>query len=79
MTLDTEQLIETTAPAETVAKPPPDVQTERGHSLFQTMDELRASHGNAEGAKERVMHAAAALIGGSLLFAALYAVILFLE
>lgn len=79
MTLDTEQRIETTAPAETAAKPPPDVQTERGHSLFQTMDELRARHGNAEGTKERVMHAAAALIGGSLLFAALYAAILFLE
>ena len=41
MTLDTDQRIETTAPAETIAKPQPDVQAERGHSLFQTMDELR--------------------------------------
>ena len=44
MTLDTDQRIETTAPAETIAKPQPDVQAERGHSLFQTMDELPASH-----------------------------------
>ncbi len=79
MTLDTEQRIETTAPAETVAKPPPRTTEERRYHLFQTMDELRDRHGTAARTKYRLMHIAAALAGGSLLFAALYAVILFLE
>lgn len=77
MTLDTEQRIET--PAETAAKPPPRAGEERGYRLFQTMDELRTRHGGAQRTKHRILHAAAALAGGSLLFAVLYAVILFLE
>ncbi len=77
MTRDTEERIET--PAETAAKPPPSTAEERGYRLFQTMDELRVRHGSAAGTKDRLLHAAAALVGGSLLFAALYAVILFLE
>jgi len=77
MTLDTEQRIETMAPAESAAKPPP--PSERGYRLFQTMDELHVRHGTATRTKDRVMHAAVAFVGGSLLFAALYAVILFLE
>ncbi len=79
MTFDTEQHIETTAPAASAAKPPPPLGEERGYRLFETMDELRARHGNATGRKHRMMHAAAALLGGALLFASLYAVILFLE
>jgi hypothetical protein len=79
MTHDTEQRIKGTVPAETVAKPPPQVGEERDAGLFQTMDELRARHSNGMGAKHRIMHAAAALVGGSLLFATLYALILFLE
>ena len=79
MTLDTEQRIERAVPAQKAGKPPPQVGEERGYRLFQTMDELRARLGNRTGTKHWVMHAAAALIGGSLLFAALYAVILFLE
>jgi hypothetical protein len=77
MTLDTERPVEPTAPAENSAKPP--LHPERGHRLFQTMDELHVRHGNATHTKDRVMRAAVAFIGGSLLFAALYAVILFLE
>ncbi len=79
MTLDTEQRIERTAPAETAAKPPPPAGGERSYRLFQTMDELRTRNGNRTDTKQRMMQAAAALIGGSLLFAALYAVILFVE
>lgn len=79
MTLDTEQRIQSTAPAEASAKPPPVTTEDCGYRLFQTMDELNARHGNAFGTNQRMMHAAAALIGGSLMFAALYAVILFLE
>jgi hypothetical protein len=76
MTLDTEQRIET--PAKSAAKPPPRA-VESGYHLFQTMDELRTRHGVAWRTKERTLHVAAALGGGALLFAALYAVILFLE
>lgn len=79
MTFDTEQRIEPTAPAETNVKPPPYAGEESGHHLFQTMDELRARHGNPTGRKHRTTYAAVALVGGSLLFVALYAVILFLE
>lgn len=79
MTLDTEQRIERTASAQAAERPPPPAAGERGYRLFQTMDELRARHGDASGTKHRVMNAAAALIGGALLFAALYTVILFLQ
>lgn len=79
MALDTEQRIKGPFPAETVVKPPPQVGEERDDRLFQTMDELRARHSNGMGTKHRIMHAAAALVGGSLLFAALSALILFLE
>jgi hypothetical protein len=79
MTLDTEQRIETTPPAETSAKPPPHFGGDRGYRMFQTMNELRGRHGTAPGAGHRVMHTALALTGGALLFASLYAVILFLE
>ena len=79
MTSDTEQRIEPTAPAETNMKPPPHVGEESGHHLFQTMDELRARHGNPMGPRHRTTYAAVALVGGSLLFVALYAAILFLE
>lgn len=79
MTLDTQQRIETTAPAETAAKPPPHIAGERDHRLFQTIDELHVRHGNRARTKDRVVHAAVALGGGLLLFVALYAVILFLE
>jgi len=77
MTLDTERCIDT--PAETAAKPAARTAEGRGHRLFQTMDELRARHGTVARTKHRLLHAAAALAGGSLLFAALYAIILFLE
>lgn len=79
MTLDTEQRIETTAPAESSAKPPPYIEGERAHRLFQDIEELHVRHGNARRTKDRVMHATVALVAGSLLFAALYAAILFLE
>ena len=77
MILETEQRIETTAPIDSTAKPPP--HPERVCRLFQTIDELHARHGNATRTKDRVMHAAAAFIVGSLLFAALYGVILLQE
>lgn len=79
MTLDTEQPIKTTASAQTAAKPPPHIGEERGHRLFQTIDELHVRHGNRERTTDRVMHVVVALVGGLLLFPALYAVILFLE
>ena len=79
MTLDTEQRIERTVPAQTAAKPPPQLAEERGFRPFQTMDELRARHGVQTGTKHRVLRTAAAMLGGLLLFGALYAVILFLE
>jgi hypothetical protein len=77
MTIDTEQRIETSA--ETAGKPPPRTAEDRGYRLFQTMGELRARHGTGARTKHRLLHAAAALAGGSLLFATLYAIILFLE
>lgn len=77
MTLDTEPCIDT--PAETAATPAAHTAEHRGYRLFQTMDELRARHGTITRMKHRLLHAAAALAGGSLLFAALYAIILFLE
>ena len=79
MTLDTEERMETTAPAESAAKPPPVPKQGRGAHLFQTMAQLRARHGQAMCPKGRAMHVAVALLGGAMLFAALYAVILFLE
>ena len=79
MTLDTEQRIEPTPPLETSAKPPPRFEGEPSDRLFQTLDELHRRHGTAPGTEHRVMHTAVALIGGALLFASLYAVILFLE
>ncbi len=77
MTLDTEQRIAT--PAKTAAKPAPRAVEESEYRLFQTMDELRTRHGGARSTKERILHAAAALAGGSLLFTGLYAVVLFLQ
>ena len=77
MTLDTEQRIDT--PAETTATPPPRTAEDRRYHLFQTIDELRARHGPCVHTKHRLLNAAAALAGGWLLFAALYAIILFLE
>jgi len=78
MTPDVQQGVET--PAEIAAKPPPRAAEERVYGLFQTMDELQTRHGGRRAAyKDRVLHVAAALAGGSLLFAAVYAVILFLE
>jgi hypothetical protein len=76
MRLDTEQPIVEAAPAEACAKPPPRVSDLR---LFQTMDELRSRHGEATGMKQRIMYAAGALLAGTLLFAALYGLILFPE
>lgn len=76
MRLDTEQRIVEASLAEACAKPPPRVSDLR---LFQTMDELRARHGETTAMKQRIMHAAGALLAGTLLFAALYGVILFLE
>lgn len=77
MTLDTEQRIDT--PGEAAAKPPPRTAEDRGYRLFQAMDELSARHGTGVRTEHRLLLAAAALAGGSLLFAALYATILFLE
>jgi hypothetical protein len=77
MTADTEQRIET--PAKTAAKPSPRAAEQTGYRLFQTMDELRTGHRGAWRTKERILHVAVALAGGALLFAALYAGILFLE
>ena len=79
MTFDTEQRIETTPAVETSAKPPPHFEGDRSDRLFQTVDELHGRHGTAPGAGHRVMNTVVALIGGALLFASLYAVILFLE
>ena len=79
MLIDTEQRMQTTMPAETAAKPPPDILDEKRYQLFQTMEGLRSRHGEMQGTKDRLVHAAAAIIGGSVLFAALYALILFLE
>ena len=78
MTLDTEERIDQTALEENSAKPPPHIGEEVGHGLFQSMDELRVRHGNTAGGKQRLVHAAAALLAGLLLFIALYTVILFL-
>ena len=78
MALNTEQGMEKTVPAD-AAEFPPQVGKDCGPRLFQTIDELSARHGNATGTKHRMMQAAVALIGGSLLFAALYALILLLE
>ncbi len=61
MILDTERRVETTAPPESTAKPPP--HSERGYRLFQTIDELHVRHGNATRTKDGVMHAAVAFIG----------------
>ena len=79
MTLDTEQRNETTPAVETSAKPPPYFEGDRSDRLFQTVDELHGRHGTARGRGHRVMHTVVALIGGALLFASLYAVILLLE
>lgn len=79
MTLDTEQRIETIAPAESTAKPPPNIEEERGDRLFQTIDELHERHGSQPRTKDRVVHAAVAFAGGLLLFVVLYAAILSLE
>lgn len=79
MTLDTEQRRNSTAPAEASGKPPPHIREEHGYSLFQSMDQLRVRHGDAASTGRRMMHGAVALSAGLLLFAALYAVILFLE
>jgi hypothetical protein len=43
------------------------------------MDELRARHGEPKGMRQRIMHAAGALAAGTLLFIALYGIILSLE
>ena len=79
MRVDTEQRIETTPVVETSAKPPPHFEGDRSDFLFQTVDELHGRHGTSPGAGHRVMNTVVALIGGALLFASLYAVILFLE
>jgi hypothetical protein len=79
MTLDTEQRSETTQAVETGAKPPPHFEGERSDCLFQTVDELHGSHGTAPRGGHRVIHMVVSLIGGALLFAFLYAVILLLE
>jgi hypothetical protein len=76
MRVDTEPQIVEVAPAEVYTKPPPRVSDLR---LFQTMDELRARHGEPKGMRQRIMHAAGALAAGTLLFIALYGIILSLE
>lgn len=77
MTLDAEQRIKGMVPAESVAKPPPHAGEERDDRLFRTVDELRARHSDGVRTKPGMMHAAAAFVRGPLLFASLYAVILF--
>lgn len=79
MTLDTEQRTDRMAPVAAIAKPPPHTMEEQGGSLFQSMDELRTRHADAEGTGQRIMQWAMALLTGLLLFAILYGVILFLE
>lgn len=75
MILQTEQRTDSVAPAGT----PPRAAAEGGLRLFQTMDELRARHGGAAGTKQRMIRLVTALFAGSLLFGALYFVILFSE
>jgi hypothetical protein len=75
MTLDTEKRT-VTAPAEACAKPPPLITEEL---LFPTIDELRTRHVEPREMVDLVTHAAVALVVGTLLFAALYCLILFME
>jgi hypothetical protein len=80
MTLQAERLNRQAASVETSANPPPrngaDVFEGR---LFQTMTELRATHIETANRRQRVLQLLFALLAGGVVFAALYALMLFVE
>jgi hypothetical protein len=70
---------EETALTTTRTKPPPPESGMRGRQLFQTIDELHVRHGNLPATKDRLYLWGGGLLVGSLVFGALYLMILFLE
>jgi hypothetical protein len=63
----------------TRTKPPPLESELRGKQLFQAIDELHVRHGNLPATKDRLYLWGGGLLVGSLVFGALYLMILFLE
>lgn len=79
MTQQTEQRAEEMTVRAILAKPPPRESERCETQLFQTMDELRVRHGNLPATKDRLYLWGGGLLVGSLVFGALYLMILFLE
>ncbi len=59
--------------------PPPPERPRREPALFQSLDELREKHGNLPATKDRLYFWVGGLLVGSVVFGALYLMILFLE
>lgn len=75
----TQQIEHAEEMAVTRTKPPPPESELRGRQLFQTIDELHVRHGNLPATKDRLYLWGGGLLVGSLVFGALYLMILFLE
>jgi hypothetical protein len=79
MTRQTEERVEEKTVTTMLANPPPPASERRETQLFPTMDELRVRHGNLPATKDRLYLWGGGLLVGSIVFAVLYLMILFLE
>lgn len=79
MTYSTDQRTDEKSLREVLAKPPPPIEEGRETPLFQTMDELHVRHGNLPATRDRLYHWGGGFLIGSIVFGALYLMILFLE